>query len=163
MTGFELLKDLRDANVKTPAIFITSLNSVEDLEKGFDCGADDYIRKPFALKELLIRVNALIKREYKTKEDIIKIDENTNFDIKKEILIINNIEYKINNKETTLLKLLLKYKDSVVQFDDIYETVWGFNENYSETSLRTYIKNLRKLLGKDKIKSIKKQGYLFVS
>jgi DNA-binding response OmpR family regulator len=162
VSGFELLKDLRDANVTTPAIFITSLSSVEDLEKGFECGADDYIRKPFALKELLIRINSIIKREYKASNDIININENTTFNTKTQIIKIDNIENSINNKETELLKLLIKNENQIVPFETIYETVWSFNENYSETSLRTYIKNLRKILGKDSIKSIKKQGYMFV-
>jgi two-component system OmpR family response regulator len=162
VSGFELLKDLRDANVTTPAIFITSLSSVEDLEKGFECGADDYIRKPFALKELLIRINSIIKREYKASNDIININENTIFNTKTQIIKIDNIENSINNKETELLKLLIKNENQIVPFETIYETVWSFNENYSETSLRTYIKNLRKILGKDSIKSIKKQGYMFV-
>jgi DNA-binding response OmpR family regulator len=162
VSGFELLKDLRDANVTTPAIFITSLSSVEDLEKGFECGADDYIRKPFALKELLIRINSIIKREYKASNDIININENTIFNTKTQIIKIDNIENSINNKETELLKLLIKNENQIVLFETIYETVWSFNENYSETSLRTYIKNLRKILGKDSIKSIKKQGYMFV-
>jgi DNA-binding response OmpR family regulator len=162
VSGFELLKDLREANITTPAIFITSLNGISDLEKGFQCGADDYIRKPFALKELLLRVKALIKREYKIEENLIKIDDKTLFDTKNHVIKIDNIEYKINNKESELLKLLIQNRNQITTFEQIYETVWSFSENYSETSLRTYIKNLRKILGKDTITSIKRQGYSFV-
>merc|ERR1711879_956283 len=102
MNGFELLKAVRAEGNITPAIFITSLNSMNSLEEGFESGCDDYIRKPFELKELLIH-------------------------------------------------------------DRIYDYVWDYDEQYSDNSLRTYIKNLRKVLGKDRIVSLKKLGYRFNS
>ena len=77
LNGFELLKELRDNNILTPTIFITSLNMVEDMQKGFDSGCDDYIKKPFELKELDIRINN-IKRLFNIDIKIIKIDENSN-------------------------------------------------------------------------------------
>lgn len=79
--GFELLKELREANILTPAIFITSLNSIKDLSSGYECGADDYVKKPFALKELLLRINALLKRVYKTQERLIKVTDEIDFNI----------------------------------------------------------------------------------
>jgi DNA-binding response OmpR family regulator len=165
MNGFELLKSLRDASIQTPAIFITSLNSIDDLDKGFKSGADDYIRKPFELRELLIRVNSTIKKSYKqvAVSDLIKLDNNLSFDINSEILTLNNEEIKLRSKEQKLLKLLIKNRDQIVTFDEIFSTVWSFDETISETSLRTYIKNLRKILGRDKIISIKKEGYKLVS
>ncbi|MGE3591704.1 MAG: response regulator transcription factor, partial [Arcobacter sp.] len=156
LNGFSLLKSIREANIQTPAIFITSLNSIDDLSKGYECGADDYIKKPFELKELLFRIKAILKREYKTNEQIIKIDENISFDINTYKLIINDEIYTLNQKETLLLKLLLKNKNSCVTFDMIFESVWTFDETNNYERLRTYIKNLRKYLGKDRIKNIKK-------
>ncbi|MGE3593125.1 MAG: helix-turn-helix domain-containing protein, partial [Arcobacter sp.] len=76
-------------------------------------------------------------------------------------LIINDEIYTLNQKETLLLKHLLKNKNSCVTFDMIFESVWTFDETNNYESLRTYIKNLRKYLGKDRIKNIKKQGYMF--
>lgn len=64
--GFKLLNELREANISTPAIFTTSLKGIDDLSKGYESGADDYIKKPFALKELLFRIKALLKREFKS-------------------------------------------------------------------------------------------------
>jgi len=64
MNGFDLLKEARESDLFAPAIYITSLDSVDDLEKGFQSGCDDYIRKPFSLKELLIRVETLLKRGF---------------------------------------------------------------------------------------------------
>jgi len=159
--GFELLKSLRDSGDKTPAIFTTSRNSIEDLTVGYDVGADDYIKKPFVLKELLLRIKALFKREYKSSDDTIKIDKDMSYNINLQQLKIEDKIYTLNHKESELLKLLLKYKNSCVTFETIFQTIWSYEESHSEQSLRTYIKNIRKLIGKDRIKSIKKQGYMF--
>lgn len=90
LNGFELLKELRDNNILTPTIFITSLNMVEDMQKGFDSGCDDYIKKPFELKELDIRINN-IKRLFNIDIKIIKIDENSYLDLQ-------NLEINLNKK-----------------------------------------------------------------
>lgn len=157
-----MLKYLREANINTPTIFTTSLNSIEDLSKGYDLGADDYLRKPFALKELLFRVKALLKREYQMSDNIIKIDDNIKYNTNIQELNNNGDIYTLNQKEHNLLILLIKHKNSCVSFEEIFESVWSFSQTHSPQSLRTYIKNLRKYLGKEKIQSIKKQGYMLV-
>jgi len=162
INGFELLKELRDAKTTTPAIFITSLNGIDDLSMGYYSGADDYIKKPFELKELLLRINALLKREYKTQESIIQIAQNIEFIIHSDELKKDDKIITLKHKEVLLLKLLLKHKNKCVSFDDIYQNVWSFNEEHSYMSLRTYIKELRKHLGKERILSIQKLGYKLV-
>jgi DNA-binding response OmpR family regulator len=162
LSGFELLKSLREADIDTPTIFTTSLNSIENLSEGYTCGADDYLKKPFSLEELYLRIQALLKREYKSINNIIKINKNMFFDTNAQKIKIKNNIFDLNNKETQLLKLLIKNKNHCVPFDNIFDTVWSFENMHSEQSLRTYIKNLRKIVGKEKIVSIKKQGYMFV-
>ena len=160
--GFEILKNIRK-NSNTPAIFITSLNSVEDLEKGYNSGCDDYIRKPFVLKELKLRIETLLKREFDTKSSQIKIDKEFSYDIEKDELLRNGNPISLNNKEKRLLKLFLKNKNQIISHEMIFENLWDYDETPSDSSLRTYIKNLRKILGKEKIVSIKKHGYKFVT
>lgn len=162
INGFDLLRELRAANISTPAIFITSLNSIEDLSKGYNSGADDYIKKPFAFKELLFRIKALLKREFQSKDFIVLINNNICFNTQTNRLIIDNKITPLNPKEGLLLKLFLKHKNECVSFEDIYQNVWSFNETHSDMSLRTYIKNLRKHLGKEHIQSIKKIGYKLI-
>jgi len=162
INGFKLLKELRDAEITTPAIFITSLNSINDLCDGYDAGADDYVKKPFALKELVFRIRALLKREFKSQNESINISPNTYFNTQKNELYIDEKKVSINPKEVLLLKLLLKQKNEAVSFESIYQNVWTYDEKHSELSLRTYIKNLRKHLGKERILSIKKVGYKLV-
>ena len=161
LNGFEVLQKIRQEDNNTPAIFITSLNSMESLEEGFSSGCDDYIRKPFELKELLLRVQTIIKREYSNKSDIKKICENIEFDLISNELKKDGETVKLNLKELKLLKLFLQHPNELLVHDRIYDNVWEYDEEYSDNSLRTYIKNLRKILGKDKIVSLKKLGYRF--
>ncbi len=164
MNGFDLLKEARENDVVAPAIFITSLDSVDDLEKGFESGCDDYIRKPFALKELQIRVETLLKRAfYHESKELIKIAKDIAYDIKNNELIINGKTVSLGHKESMLLKLFMKNEDEVIVHERIYKHLWDFDEEPSDTALRTYIKNLRKIIGKERIVSIKKQGYKFTA
>ena len=160
--GFEVLKEIRAQNKKVPAIFITSLNSMDSLEKGFESGCDDYIRKPFELKELLLRVQTILKREFaNNKNELINITPEVTFNSISNELRENGVEVKLNLKELKLLKFFLQHPNELLAHDRIYDHVWDYDEDYSDNSLRTYIKNLRKILGKDKIVSLKKLGYRF--
>lgn len=163
MNGFDLLKEVRKEGNSTPAIFITSLNSMTSLEEGFESGCDDYIRKPFELRELLLRVQTIIKREYSNKDSQIKITEDLFFDTVSSELKRGEEIIPLNFKELKLLKFFLQHQDELLIHDRIYDYVWDYDEQYSDNSLRTYIKNLRKILGKDKIVSLKKLGYRFNS
>ncbi|XOB60927.1 response regulator transcription factor [Campylobacterota bacterium DY0563] len=164
LNGFELLKKIREEGNTTPAIFITSLNSMNSLEEGFDSGCDDYIRKPFELKELLLRVQTIVKREFsKNKETKVQIDENIIFDTSSNELTKDGEVVQLNFKEQKLLKFFLQNSDELLVHDRIYDYIWDYDEQYSDNSLRTYIKNLRKVLGKDRIVSLKKLGYRFNS
>ncbi len=164
INGFDLLKQARESDVLAPAIFITSLDSVEDLEKGFESGCDDYIRKPFVLKELKIRVETLLKRGFfhKSKE-MIQISDRISYHIENNEIIVEDKTITLGHKESKLLKLFMKNDGTVIAHERIYEHLWDYDEEPSDTALRTYIKNLRKIIGKEKIVSIKKQGYKFSS
>jgi len=162
--GRSLLKESRQSGVEAPAIFITSMDSIDDLERGFESGCDDYIRKPFVLKELKIRVETLLKRSFFHEvEEYKRINEKTLYDIKKSTLLINNEVINLGNKESLLLKLFMTKEGSILSHEVLYDYLWDYHETPSDTALRTYIKNLRKLIGKEHIVSIKKQGYKFVT
>lgn len=163
MSGFNLLKEVRQRDISTPAIFITSLNSIDDLSTGYESGCDDYIRKPFELKELLVRVENILKREFfHNSNEKIEIAKNSFYDISANLLFVLGQEISLNNKEAKLLKLFLQNQNQILSHERIYDNLWNYDEIYSEASLRTYIKNLRKILGKETIVSIKKQGYKFI-
>jgi len=161
--GFDFLQEMRDQGNFTPAIFITSLNSVNDVTRGFDIGCDDYIRKPFALKELLSRVEAILKRHFGGQENEVQLNNGYLFDIKAQQLFHNDDSVPLKNKEIKLLALFLKERDRLLSYDDIYAVLWDYDELPSQGSLRAYINRLRNLLGKETIETIKHTGYRYVS
>lgn len=163
LSGFDFLKEVRSEGVEIPAIFITSLNAVEDVEKGFTVGCDDYIRKPFALKELLVRVESLLKRSFGTREEQVDLGEGLRFDIKELILMKDKEKVPLKTKELKLLSLFLQHSNTLLAYEKINETLWEYDEEPSSGSLRTYIKTLRATLGKEKIETIKNVGYRFVT
>jgi DNA-binding response OmpR family regulator len=162
INGFDFLKKLREDGKDTPAIFITSLSSVEDVESGFASGCDDYIRKPFALKELLVRVESLLKRSFGTHDTKIELNHGILFDIQELILEQNGEKLPLKTKELKLLALFLKYPNELINYEKIYEALWDYDEEPSNGSLRTYIKSLRAIIGKQSIETVKNIGYRFV-
>lgn len=162
LNGFDLLNQKRKEGVTTPAIYITSLNSIDSLETGYNSGCDDYIRKPFVLKELLFRIETILKRGFfHETAPRIEISSTIEYDTDSNSLFVSGEVVQLNTKEAALLKLFLQHAGEAVVHEVIYETLWSYEETPSENALRTYIKNLRKIIGKDKIVSIKKLGYRF--
>jgi len=161
-SGFELLKIIRKQDVTTPAIFLTSLNGMDDVEKGFDLGCDDYIRKPFSLKELLLRIQSILKRPfYHKNEEKIQLSDKISYDSQSQTLYQDDKVLELQQKEQKLLQLFLKNTNVALTHETIMSHLWDYGEEASDLSLRTYIKNLRKILGKDSIESIKRYGYKF--
>ena len=160
LNGFELLKELRKNNILTPAIFVTSLNMVEDMQKGFDSGCDDYIKKPFELKELDIRINN-IKRLFNIDRQIIKIDEKSYLDLQNLEIILNNERFLISRKESEILAYLLNNSKKTISIEEFINNIWSYDDSVESSTIRTYIKNLRKILGEDKILNIRGVGYRF--
>jgi len=157
INGFEVAKEIRKFK-NTPIIFLTSLDSEKDVENGFLSGGDDYIKKPFSLKELKLRIDALLKRVY---GDLIFKFDNFEFDLNSLTLKKDNKEIYLKPKVAELLKLFIQNKNKVLNKNEILDYLYGMDEA-NENSLRTFINNLRNILGKEKIKTIKNLGYKFV-
>jgi len=162
LDGFSLLKSVRSFGVKTPVIFITARDGVEDVEEGFNAGAEDYIKKPFVLKELKIRIDAILKRHNVNSSEI-ELCDGAIFKPTSGEVIVDGIAHKLSNKEAKLLEIFYKNKEQVISHEYIFNELWGYDETPSDSSLRTYIKNLRKILGKERIESIKKRGYRYIA
>ncbi len=143
INGFELLKDLRQSADMTPAIFITALVDINSLEKGFDVGADDYIKKPFNEKELLIRINAQIKKSFNSYENILKYKD-LEYDIDSKILKKDKNIVHLSPSENELLELFLKNQGKIISKDEILFTLKD-GEMGSDASLRVQISKLKKI------------------
>ena len=160
--GFDLLKMLRDNGDTTPTIFVTSLNDIDDVSKGFESGADDYLKNPFELAELLLRVKNIQKRSFtQQRSSIIQINANISFNIDTELLHTEKEEISLPQKELKLLKHFLQHPNEVVTFDSLYKVMWDYDETVSPESLRAHIKNLRKHLTQDMIQNLRGVGYRF--
>ncbi|MDD5051361.1 MAG: response regulator transcription factor [Sulfuricurvum sp.] len=158
--GFDVLTQLREDGRESPAIFISSLSSIDDLSKAFDAGCDDFLRKPFELKELGIRINSLTKRKfYHKSDDKIKITKDIYFHLQQNRLYHHDKEIPLARKESKILKMLLAHPGEVISNEQFFASAWDYDDDTGEESLRTHIKNLRKLLGKETIINIRGQGY----
>ncbi len=163
--SFDLLIELRKSGIKTPCIFTTSLNGIADVTRGFDAGCDDYLKKPFELAELKLRVENLLRRNFTHGMDdgeCIEITDEIKFDPLQKKLTKNGVTVPLAKKEADLLTLLLRNKGKTLSRDQIYGAVWEYDEVPSELSLRVYISNLRKIIGNDRIISHSKIGYEYV-
>ena len=159
--GLELLKDLRKRNIRTPAIFITSLQTIDDVQKGFEYGCDDYIKKPFELKELALRINNLKRLLHIAPSELIQIDPNSTLDRNNLILTQNDETTHLAKKECEVLAYLLKNKNKPISQEELALNLYPYEDAPEASTIRTYIKNLRKILGKDKITNIRGVGYRF--
>lgn len=160
--GFSFLKNSRKEGNTTPAIFITSRNGMDDVEEGFESGGDDYLRKPYELKELLLRIQTILKRNFfHPQSESIDLGNGITYDTANQILKIDGLIQTLQLKEHKLLKLFLEHRGELLIHEVIMEHLWDYEETPSDGSLRTYIKTLRQLLGKDCIVSHKRLGYQF--
>lgn len=163
INGFDLLEDLRQKDIKTAAIFITSAHMMDDVEKGFKSGCDDYIKKPFELKELDLRIDN-IKRLYNiSPSSHIQIANNIILDKDNLLINKNNKKIHIPQKECDVLEYLIKNRNKPVSIDELSLNVWAYEEAPIASTIRTYIKNLRKIIGDELIVNIRGVGYRFNS
>jgi len=156
-SGFDLLKKLRDSGDRTPTIFITSRNDKASLREGFMAGADDYLKKPVDLDELLLRVEAVLRRQVRSEQSMIG---DYRLDAKKMKLYRDDMEVDLPKKVIALLLLFVAAQEEVVSSPEIKDRLWATSEEASDGSIRVYITQLKKLFP-DAIENIRGVGYRF--
>ena len=161
ITGFELLKNIRQNNINIPIIFITSRHTADDVKIGFNSGCDDYIKKPFELSELQLRIENVKRLRQIDNHGQIKIDNDTFYNYEKKVIIRNNEEFNLSKIESKILEYFLKNKNKTISIDEISVNNWVYDEMPESTTIRTYIKNLRKKLNDETITTLKGIGYRF--
>ena len=155
VNGIELLKEIRKTKSNIPVIMITASLELENFQESFKSGCNEYIKKPFYLEELEIRIDKLIKNI----KQIIYIEDDIKYDMKYEELTIDNKVIDLTKKEKKLLTILLKNLNHIVSNEEIQNFVWDdIKETYP---LRQLVNNLRKKLPKNYIVSKKAIGYKF--
>lgn len=154
--GISLLKDLRQADDTTPAIYVTSHSDKSILEKAFSAGCDDYMKKPFDLDELLWRMNAKVKKRVTTKSlKKFQIDEHE--------IVYAGTPLALSVSEYKVLKLLLLNQDEVVTKEMIENELWSASKAQSSGAIRVYITRIKQLIPPEHIENIRGVGYKFVS
>ena len=152
--GFSLAKDIRKMNKDIPIIFLTAKSHKENIIKAFNLGADDYLTKPFSIEELLLRMDAVLKRTVKI--DKIELDDNFiigsyTFHHNQNLLISSSgTNYNLTTKENDLLKLFCENINSKVDRSLALMKIWGDDSYYNARSMDVYIAKLRKYLREDK-------------
>lgn len=158
INGLDLLEQLRSSGDQTPSIFLTSYKDKETLQKGFNNGCDDYLKKPVDLDELILRIRALLKRNNKQFENI-ELKNDLVFNPISKRVFENNEDINLPVKVSELLELFIENRGEIVTKDMIISKLWACDEEYSEGSIRVYINSIKKLLGKDSLSNIKGIGY----
>ncbi|RLA75977.1 MAG: DNA-binding response regulator [Epsilonproteobacteria bacterium] len=157
--GVSLLKELRDADDNTPAIFLTSHKDKEMLERGFLSGCDDYLTKPFDNDELLLRLKALLKRSVKNEVKCVGL---LCHDVLHKRILYDKIELDLSKKEYELLLLLMQHAPSAVPKEMIMDSLWSSSDGGSDGAIRVYINRLKHLLPQLTIQNIRGIGYKLV-
>lgn len=164
ITGIEICKQVRNENIKTPILLLTALASMDDKLVGFDNGADDYLTKPFEFKELLARINALIRRS-KLKEEaqsFLRVKD-LEIDLDKKTVQRNKIQIDLTAREFDLVVYFIENKNKVISKKEIAEDVWDIHFDTGTNIIEVYVNYLRKKIDKDfdekLIQTIHGRGY----
>lgn len=171
LDGIEMVKRIRQRNQNIPILFLTAKSSVDSVVEGFEAGGNDYLRKPFSMKELIVRIKALSTRgnagskvNYSNQWNNITIGKYS-FDPISQYLIIEDKRYELSSKESELLRLLATNLNNVVSAKHIMMELWGDDSYYIGKSLQVFITRLRQRLQRDstvRIVNARGEGYKLI-
>jgi DNA-binding response OmpR family regulator len=166
--GFTIADEIREINEKVPIIFLTAKTQTEDVVKGFTLGGNDYIRKPFSMEELIVRIQSQLRNNaggpQKISGDKVGIGKYS-FQLNRQVLSSGKEDRKLSFRESELLKLLYQNRDKIIDRKDILNLLWGNDSFFNSRNLDVYITKLRSYLRDDpqlEIITIKGIGYRFV-
>ncbi len=159
INGYDIIKAIRENDEEVPVVFTSARD--QDLDKilGLELGSDDYITKPYSSKELVLRVNKIIKRVYKDENTILITYEDYSVDLTKRMVFEDGKEIKLTTLEFDLLVLFLKNKDKSFTRDEILDAIWGSDYFGSDRVVDDLVRRLRKKLPKLNLNSIYRYGY----
>ena len=157
MNGFELLQAIRKDGYKTPAIFLTSMQDMQNLQEGYKKGCCDYIRKPFDLYELELRIKQAFRSFYLDDCEQVELGNDIVYDMTKGKLICNSEEIVLRKAEKDILEVLIKHKNSVVSMQMFQDEIWG--EYVEPATIRVHINNLRQKLPETLVQNRRGLGY----
>ena len=163
--GFSVAKDVRKIDKKIPIIFLTAKSQTQDVVEGFTSGGNDYLKKPFSMEELIVRIHALLGRINPDKaEEKIEIGNYT-FDFTKQTLHLDELIINLTHREAELLSLLIENKNEILDRSIVLKKIWGTDDFFNGRSMDVFITKLRKKLNLDpniQIINVRGQGYKLI-
>lgn len=161
--GSEFVESLRKKGIHTPVIFVSAKQKDEEIEQGFERGGDDYITKPFSMKELILRVKAILRRTKKLSSQGALLYRDIALNLASRTVMIENREVELTKLEFDLLHALIANQNVVLDRDFLLENVWGGDEVYQDRTVNVAINRLKEKIDPDKnkeyIKTVRGVGY----
>ena len=161
--GFDILRYLRQEKIKTPIIMLTAKSEIDDKLNGLEHGADDYITKPFSMRELMARIKAVLKRTNNIEDTDLLEFEDLSLDLKNAKLKCKDNEIQISGKELELLEQLLLNKNQILSRESLLERIWGYDSEAEYNNVEVYITFIRRKLklieSKVNIRAVRGIGY----
>lgn len=167
--GFAIADEIRMLDEEVPIIFLTAKTQTADVVKGFSSGGNDYVRKPFSMEELIVRIQHLLRNKEKGPQKMNSVLAQIgryHFHLNRQVLSSDNGERKLSFRESELLKLLYENREKIIDRRDILNLLWGNDSFFNSRNLDVYITKLRSYLKEDpslEIITIKGVGYRFVA
>jgi two-component system OmpR family response regulator len=159
--GLELLEELRKYSNTTPTLFITAYRDTNYLKRAFEAGAHDYIKKPFELEELHARILNTKKLFNIETDNTLEIAQGISFSPQKKELQINGIKTSLSSKDGLILSYFLKNPKRLISAEELVQNIWDYDSMPTDATLRSHIRTLREIVGKEKIKTIRGEGYIY--
>lgn len=171
MDGFEMVRRIRQTDRHTPILFLTARSAVNDVVEGFELGANDYLKKPFGMQELIVRIKALMGRACTytppaESEQILYEIGRYQLDARRQLLLHEGTEQELSHREAGILRLLCQNRNCVVNMRDILLDLWGDDSFFNQRSLHVFITKLRHKLAKDdhiRIINVRGVGYKLIT
>ena len=169
MDGFEMVRRIRRSDAVTPVLFLTARSAVNDVVEGFELGANDYLKKPFGMQELIVRIKALAGRVLSPTQPpraqaLFEIGDYV-FTPRTQQLLHQGTTAELSHRESEILRRLCERRDQVVEMRDILLELWGDDSFFNQRSLHVFITKLRRKLGKDRrirIVNVRSIGYKLI-
>ena len=160
-SGIELLRELRAYNNTTPAIILTAYHDTAYLKESFDAGAHDYIKKPFELEELRLRIDKSKVLFFIDQEEPIAITDSLSYFAPKKLLLSGTQEILLKPKEAALLEYFIQHPQRLISQEELIQNIWEYDAMPSNATLRSHIRHLREAVGSEKIVTYRGLGYRF--
>lgn len=161
--GFEVLEQLRGSGDETPVIVLTARDSVDNTVASFEGGADDYIGKPFAFEELLVRVRSRLRRQPSQQAAAIElVAGEVLLSVSTRTVKVGQDTHELTAREFVMLEYLMQNSNQVISREQLLSRVWGFDHDPGSNVVDVYIRYLRQKLGAERIQTVRGAGYKFV-